>query len=97
MNNTWCHESGHHSQAYYHIIHIVRFVYPFTRKALNYPIQISYDTGAISLGNTNVIRTYPSDKRLIDIITSVAKYYGWKKIHLITQDEAVFTDVSCPT
>ncbi|KAL5457081.1 hypothetical protein EMCRGX_G034319 [Ephydatia muelleri] len=57
-------------------------------------LQISYDTGAISLSNINFIRTYPSDEHLIDIVSSVAQYYGWKKIHLITQDETLFTDVS---
>lgn len=44
--------------------------------------------------NANFFRTYPSDEHLVTIIRAVVRYYGWKKVHLITQDEALFTDVS---
>eukprot|EP00731_Ephydatia_muelleri_P031741 Em0023g248a len=61
-------------------------------------VHVSYDRGTMSLNsndiNANFFRTYPSDEHLVTIIRAVVRYYGWKKVHLITQDEALFTDTT---
>ena len=61
------------------------------------PWQVAYASSSVEINDRNrfpnFFRTYPSDADFTPTVISVVRYYGWKRMIFLTQEEGIFTGV----